>query len=45
MNPKLVYGVAALLLLIAAILAFADVGEKTGRLTDWQAFVLGVHRA
>ena len=42
MNPKLVYGVAALLLLIAAILAFADVGEKTGRLTDWQAFVLGV---
>jgi undecaprenyl-diphosphatase len=42
MNPKLVYGVAALLLLIAAILAFADVGEKAGRLTDWQAFVLGV---
>jgi undecaprenyl-diphosphatase len=42
MRPRLVYGVAALLLLIAAILAFADVGEKTGRLTDWQAFVLGV---
>ncbi len=42
MRPRLVYGVAALLLLIAAILALADVGEKTGRLTDWQAFVLGV---
>ena len=42
MRPKLVYGVAALLLLVAAILAAADVGEKAGRLSDWQAFVLGV---
>ena len=42
LRPKLVYGVAALLLLIAAILAAADVGEKAGRLSDWQAFVLGV---
>jgi hypothetical protein len=42
MRPKLVYGVAALLLLGAAILAAADVGEKAGRLSDWQAFVLGV---
>jgi undecaprenyl-diphosphatase len=42
MRPKLVYGVAALLLLIAAVLAAADVGEKAGRLSDWQAFVLGV---
>ena len=42
MRPKLVYGVAVLLLLIAAILASADVGEKAGRLSDWQAFVLGV---
>jgi undecaprenyl-diphosphatase len=40
--PTLVYGVAALLLLIAAILAAADVGETAGRLSDWQAFVLGV---
>ena len=42
MRPKLVYGVAALLLLVAAALAAADVGEKAGRLSDWQAFVLGV---
>jgi undecaprenyl-diphosphatase len=42
LRPKLVYGIAALLLLIAAILAAADVGEKAGRLSDWQAFVLGV---
>jgi undecaprenyl-diphosphatase len=42
LRPRLVYGVAALLLLIAAILAAADVGEKAGRLSDWQAFVLGV---
>jgi undecaprenyl-diphosphatase len=42
LRPRLVYGFAALLLLIAAILAAADVGEKAGRLSDWQAFVLGV---
>jgi len=30
------------LLLVAVILSFADVGEKAGRLSDWQAFVLGV---
>jgi undecaprenyl-diphosphatase len=41
-RPALVYGTAALLLLVAAILAAADVGEKAGRLSDWQAFVLGV---
>jgi undecaprenyl-diphosphatase len=41
-HPKLVYGVAALLLLVAAALSFGDVGEKAGRLSDWQAFVLGV---
>jgi undecaprenyl-diphosphatase len=41
-RPRLVYGVAAVLLLIAAILSFGDVGEKAGRLSDWQAFVLGV---
>ncbi|MDX6491497.1 MAG: undecaprenyl-diphosphatase [Gaiellaceae bacterium] len=41
-RPALVYGVAALLLLVAAILAAADVGETAGRLSDWQAFVLGV---
>jgi undecaprenyl-diphosphatase len=37
-----VYGVAALLLLVAAILSVADVGEKAGRLSDWQAFALGI---
>jgi undecaprenyl-diphosphatase len=42
LRPKLVYGVAAFLLLIAAILAAADVGEKAGRLSDWQAFALGL---
>ena len=41
-RPRLVYGVAGALLLIAAILAFADVGEKAGRLGNWQAFALGV---
>src|SRR4029078_2393721 len=34
--------VAAALLLVAAALSCGDVGEKAGRLSDWQAFVLGV---
>src|SRR5690349_20739393 len=38
----IVFGIAGALLLIAAILAAADVGEHPGRLSDWQAFVLGV---
>jgi len=42
LRPRWVYGAAALLLLVAAILSFADVGEQAGRLSDWQAFVLGV---
>jgi len=41
-RPSYVYASAALLLLIAALLAAADVGEKAGRLGDWQAFALGV---
>jgi undecaprenyl-diphosphatase len=41
-RPSLVYSVAAVLLLVAALLAWADVGERTGRLGDWQAFTLGV---
>src|SRR5919197_4405112 len=41
-NRWVVFGVAGLLLLIAAILAAADVGEHPGRLSDWQAFVLGI---
>ena len=38
----LVYAAAGLLLLIAVVLAALRVGEKPGRLSDWQAFVLGV---
>ena len=38
----LVYGVAALLLLVAVLLAAARVGERAGRLSDWQALALGV---
>jgi undecaprenyl-diphosphatase len=41
-RPSYVYASAALLLLVAALLAAADVGEKPGRLGDWQAFALGV---
>src|SRR5919206_2282189 len=41
-NRWVVYGVAAALLLLAAILAAAGVGEHPGRLSDWQAFTLGV---
>jgi undecaprenyl-diphosphatase len=41
-RPKLVYGVAAVLLLVAAALSLGDVGQKAGRLSDWQAFTLGV---
>ena len=36
------YGVAAVLVLVAGVLAAADVGEHPGRLSDWQAFTLGV---
>jgi undecaprenyl-diphosphatase len=39
---RLVYPVAAVGLLVAAVLAATGVGEKPGRLTDWQAFALGV---
>jgi undecaprenyl-diphosphatase len=41
-RPRLVYAAAAALLLVAVLLAWADVGERAGRLGDWQAFVLGV---
>lgn len=36
------YTVAAALLLLAVILAASRVGEKAGRLSDWQALVLGI---
>jgi undecaprenyl-diphosphatase len=41
-RPSLVYSCAAVLLLVAVVLAIADVGQRAGRLSDWQAFVLGV---
>jgi undecaprenyl-diphosphatase len=41
-RPRLIYGIAGALLLAAALLSLGDVGEKAGRLSDWQAFVLGV---
>src|SRR5919204_794840 len=40
-RSSLVYSVAALLLLAAALLAAVDIGERPGRLGDWQAFALG----
>ncbi|HEY7207291.1 MAG TPA: undecaprenyl-diphosphatase UppP [Gaiellaceae bacterium] len=36
------YGAAGLTLGLAAILAAAGVGEQAGRLSDWQAFALGI---
>ena len=37
-----VYAIAVVLLVVAAILAAIGVGEQPGKLTDWQAFTLGV---
>jgi undecaprenyl-diphosphatase len=37
-----VYAVAFLVLVVAVILAALRVGERAGRLSDWQALVLGV---
>jgi len=37
-----VYGTALALLAVAFLLALFGVGEEAGKLTDWQAFVLGV---
>ena len=39
---RLVYLSAAILLLVAVALAAARVGERAGRLSDWQALVLGI---
>ncbi len=38
----LVYGSAAALLTVAVVLAALGVGEQAGKLSDWQAFTLGV---
>ena len=37
-----VYSVAFLLLVVAVVLAAFRVGERAGRLSDWQALVLGI---
>ncbi len=37
-----IYGSAVLLLAVSVALAAAGVGEVAGRLTDWQAFTLGI---
>ncbi len=42
MRRRLVYVVAAALLLFAAGLTLAGWGDEPGKLPDWQAFVLGV---
>jgi len=42
LSARLVYPAAALLILAAVSLALARVGERAGRLSDWQAFALGV---
>jgi undecaprenyl-diphosphatase len=39
---RVVYPVAAVLLLVSIVLAALRVGERAGRLSDWQALVLGV---
>jgi undecaprenyl-diphosphatase len=41
-TPRLVYSIAAALLLLAVVLAALRVGEHAGRLSDWQALVLGI---
>jgi undecaprenyl-diphosphatase len=41
-SPGLVYVVAGFIFLVAVVLAAFRVGEKAGRLSDWQALVLGV---
>jgi undecaprenyl-diphosphatase len=39
---RLVYGLAAVLFAVALVLAVVRVGEQAGRLSDWQALVLGI---
>jgi undecaprenyl-diphosphatase len=41
-GTRLVYTIAVTLLLLAIALAAARVGERAGRLSDWQALVLGI---
>jgi undecaprenyl-diphosphatase len=41
-SRRVVYGVAAALFAVAVVLAALRVGEQAGRLSDWQALVLGI---
>jgi undecaprenyl-diphosphatase len=41
-SSSLVYAAAGLVFIVALILAALRVGERAGRLSDWQALVLGV---
>ncbi len=42
MRRRPVYALAVLLLVLAVVLAAIGVGEQAGKLTDWQAFTLGI---
>jgi undecaprenyl-diphosphatase len=42
MPRRLSYTIAAALLAVAVVLAAFGVGEEAGKLTDWQAFTLGI---
>jgi undecaprenyl-diphosphatase len=42
MPRRLSYTIAVVLLVVAVVLAALGVGEKAGRLTNWQAFTLGI---
>ena len=42
MRRRTIYGVATATLLLALVLAAFGVGEQAGKLSDWQAFTLGI---
>ena len=42
MPRRLSYTIAVILLAVAVVLAALGVGEQAGRLTNWQAFTLGI---
>ena len=42
MPRRFTYAGAVVLLVVAVVLAALGVGEQAGKLTDWQAFTLGI---
>jgi undecaprenyl-diphosphatase len=42
LSSRKVYGVAAIIFAVSVLLAAIGVGQKAGRLSDWQALALGV---